>query len=222
MNTLLQSPLTLAGVRYRPVVSETINALSPDGVVRMIGVPISAARVKCTLLLLKAIKAAGYAYLGEKLDEKSIQIPNHRDSGLKTFRPQKSVMDSEPFQLDEATELSVRQLLQQLDSTRPPFILDVRQPEELLESPAIPSAVNIPMGQLMQRLHELPKSGLEDADAEARQSQTPKRHTGSIVIVCHSGNRSLVAQHFLSTKGYDCKSLAGGMVAWNSATGKKD
>ncbi len=97
---------------------------------------------------------------------------------------------------DEQTEVSVRQLLQQLESQHPPFLLDVRQPEELQNDPAITAAVNIPLGQLMAHLAEVPKDK-------------------PVVIVCHSGSRSLLAQKFLTGKGYDCKSLAGGMVAWN-------
>ncbi len=102
---------------------------------------------------------------------------------------------SEPYALDEKTEVSVRQLMEQLESPAPPFLLDVREAEELQDDPAIASAVNIPLMQLMARMNELPKKK-------------------SVVIVCHSGSRSLFAQKFLAAKGYDCKSLAGGMVAW--------
>ncbi len=100
--------------------------------------------------------------------------------------------------IDETTEVSVRQLMEQIESKNPPIILDIRQPEELHNDPAIASSIHIPMGQLMARMSELAKDK-------------------TIVIICHSGNRSLVAQRFLSTKGYDCKSLAGGMVAWGKA-----
>ncbi|MBI5226738.1 SUF system NifU family Fe-S cluster assembly protein [Candidatus Micrarchaeota archaeon] len=49
---------------------DQIKALTRDDVFKMLGVPISPARVKCALLSLKAIKAAVYAYLGQKLNEK--------------------------------------------------------------------------------------------------------------------------------------------------------
>ncbi len=48
---------------------DQVKALRRDDVFKMLGVPISAARVKCALLSLKAIKAAVYSYLGEKMDE---------------------------------------------------------------------------------------------------------------------------------------------------------
>lgn len=50
---------------------DQVKALTRDDVFKMLGVPISAARVKCALLSLKAVKAAVYNYLGEKMDEKT-------------------------------------------------------------------------------------------------------------------------------------------------------
>lgn len=50
---------------------DQVKTLTRDDVFKMLGVPISPARVKCALLSLKAIKSAVYAYLGEKLNEKS-------------------------------------------------------------------------------------------------------------------------------------------------------
>jgi len=49
---------------------DQIKALTRDDVFALLGVPVSAARVKCALLSLKAIKAAVYAYMGQKMDEK--------------------------------------------------------------------------------------------------------------------------------------------------------
>ena len=109
--------------------------------------------------------------------------------------------------IDPKTEISVRKLLEQLESSTPPFVLDIRQPEEIMDDPKIPAAINIPMMQLMARLNELPKP------TPANVGPIPP----AIVIVCHSGSRSMMAQKFLSAKGYDCKSLAGGMVAWDLA-----
>ncbi len=50
---------------------EQVKALTRDDVFALLGVPVSPARVKCALLALKAVKSAVYAYLGEKLDEKT-------------------------------------------------------------------------------------------------------------------------------------------------------
>lgn len=79
-------------------------------------------------------------------------------------------------------EISKRQLMESLESDSPPFVLDIRQPEELHDDSKMPAAILIPMSQRMARLNEVPKDK-------------------PLVIVCHSGHRSLVVQRFLSTKG---------------------
>ncbi len=81
----------------------------------------------------------------------------------------------------------------------PPFLLDVRQPEEIEENGYIEGAINIPLRELAQHLDLLP------ADLD-----TP------IVVYCGTGFRSAYAMTALQVLGYtDVKSLAGGMRAWN-------
>ncbi len=79
----------------------------------------------------------------------------------------------------------------------PPFLLDVRQPEEL-EGGAIEDVVNIPLRELGANLDKLP------ADQP-------------IVAICGSGHRSTIAMTALQMLGYEVKSLAGGMKAYNAA-----
>jgi rhodanese-related sulfurtransferase len=74
------------------------------------------------------------------------------------------------------------------------FLLDVREPDEVAEW-AYPIGVNIPLGQLGDRLGELP----EDA---------------TIVVACHVGGRSAVAAEALSQAGWTAENLAGGALAW--------
>jgi len=100
------------------------------------------------------------------------------------------------------TEITVRQLMELLESENPPYVLDIRQPEELQDVPPIPSAINIPMTQLMARLSDVPKASPDG---------------GPIILVCASGSRTALAQKFLAAKGYDCKGLHGGMTAWSQA-----
>jgi rhodanese-related sulfurtransferase len=76
------------------------------------------------------------------------------------------------------------------------FLLDVREPDEVAEW-AYPIGVNIPLGQLGDRLGELP----EDA---------------TIVVACHVGGRSAVAAEALSQAGWTTENLAGGALAWAS------
>jgi rhodanese-related sulfurtransferase len=74
------------------------------------------------------------------------------------------------------------------------FLLDVREPDEVAEW-AYPIGVNIPLGQLGERLDELPRGT-------------------TIVVACHLGGRSAAAADALSNAGWTAENLAGGAVAW--------
>jgi rhodanese-related sulfurtransferase len=74
------------------------------------------------------------------------------------------------------------------------FLLDVREPDEVAEW-AYPIGVNIPLGQLGERLDELPRDT-------------------TIVVACHVGGRSAVAADALSQAGWTAENLAGGALAW--------
>jgi len=75
------------------------------------------------------------------------------------------------------------------------IFVDVREPDEWAEG-HMPGAIHIPLGDLAQRLKELP-------------GEKP------IVTVCRSGKRSLVAVDILEAAGRSgAKSLAGGMLEW--------
>lgn len=84
-----------------------------------------------------------------------------------------------------------------IDSAKPPFILDVRQPEEYLAG-HISGATLIPLGELSRRMDDVPK------DAE-------------ILCVCASGGRSSAAVSQLTQVGYQAINLRGGMAGWQSA-----
>jgi rhodanese-related sulfurtransferase len=74
------------------------------------------------------------------------------------------------------------------------LLLDVREGYEW-DAGHVAGAVHIPLGQLVQRVNELP---------EDRQ----------VVVVCRSGTRSARATAFLASSGLDAVNLAGGMKAW--------
>ncbi len=74
------------------------------------------------------------------------------------------------------------------------FLLDVREPDEVAEW-AYPLGVNIPLGELVSRLDELPRDR-------------------TIVVACHMGGRSAAAAHALSEAGWSAENLTGGAVAW--------
>jgi rhodanese-related sulfurtransferase len=73
-------------------------------------------------------------------------------------------------------------------------IIDVRDVNEV-EAGKIPGAVNIPLGLVEFRMHELDKSK-------------------EYIMVCRSGGRSGRATQFLESYGFNVINMAGGMLAW--------
>ncbi|MGG4406742.1 rhodanese-like domain-containing protein [Geobacillus stearothermophilus] len=73
-------------------------------------------------------------------------------------------------------------------------IIDVREPEEVAAG-KIPGAVNIPLGLIEFRMHELDKNE-------------------EYILVCRSSGRSGRAAEFLDSRGYRVINMTGGMLAW--------
>lgn len=73
-------------------------------------------------------------------------------------------------------------------------IIDVRETDEVAAG-KIPGAVNIPLGLVEFRMHELDKSK-------------------EYIMVCRSGGRSGRASQFLESQGFKVINMAGGMLAW--------
>ena len=73
------------------------------------------------------------------------------------------------------------------------FLLDVRQPNELIVK--VPNAVNIPLDELRSRIREIPR------DRE-------------IHVVCRSAQRSYYATRVLMQNGFKVRNISGGMLAY--------
>ena len=93
--------------------------------------------------------------------------------------------------------LNAQELSEKLKNAKRPLVIDVRQPEEYRRGHIIGSKL-IPLGELGQRLKELPK------DKE-------------IVCVCASGSRSRSATKLLIREGYNAFDMSGGMLTWARA-----
>jgi rhodanese-related sulfurtransferase len=92
---------------------------------------------------------------------------------------------------------TVEQLKARLDAGEKPVLIDVREDEEVAQG-MIEGAIHIPMGQIPDRLDEIPR------DKE-------------VIFICRSGNRSGRVCEFLSAQGYDrTVNMLGGMLAWDS------
>lgn len=77
-------------------------------------------------------------------------------------------------------------------------ILDVREQQEYDEG-HIPGVVLIPVGEVANRLNEIPKDK-------------------PVIVTCHSGNRSSAVTKFLREQGYtNVHNMQGGIIAWQGA-----
>jgi len=91
--------------------------------------------------------------------------------------------------------IDVTQLRQRLAAEPAPYLLDVREPWEYQEG-HVPGAQLIPLGELEQRVKEVPRDR-------------------PILAICHSGQRSLAAAGYLLQLGYNSVSnVDGGTAAW--------
>lgn len=77
------------------------------------------------------------------------------------------------------------------------LLVDVREDDEWTAGHA-PQAVHVPMGQVPQRLAEIPEGG-------------------PVHVVCRSGGRSAQVTAYLNQVGRDAVNVDGGMHAWAAA-----
>jgi adenylyltransferase/sulfurtransferase len=105
---------------------------------------------------------------------------------------------SDAVELDGAVpSVSVQELKRRLDAREPITLVDVREPWEY-EIAQIAGARLIPLGELEERLMELPREGV-------------------VVVQCHTGMRSEHGARLLKRAGFEnvCN-LEGGIEAWSS------
>jgi rhodanese-related sulfurtransferase len=99
--------------------------------------------------------------------------------------------------IDGVNAVELNDLLQ--DSDKEILLVDVRSPSEYVHDGHIEGAQLLPLQQLMHGAAELPKEQ-------------------EIVIVCRSGNRSMVACQQLVQMGFtNIRNFNGGMIAWQIA-----
>lgn len=93
-----------------------------------------------------------------------------------------------------AKQITPEEVAKRLQNGEEGFIIDVRENGEFV-SGNIPSANNIPLGQLALRKAELDKEK-------------------NYVVVCQSGNRSKAASGILEALGFNVADMVGGMNHW--------
>ncbi len=101
----------------------------------------------------------------------------------------------QPAAVTLPAEISVAQAAEKRDQGA--FILDVREPAEWQQF-HIPGATLIPLGELPNRLNEVPKDK-------------------PIVVVCRTGHRSAQGRDILLNAGFPrVTSMAGGVTQWQA------
>ncbi|MBB6636412.1 rhodanese-like domain-containing protein [Cohnella thailandensis] len=92
---------------------------------------------------------------------------------------------------------TVEQLKARLDAGEKLHLIDVREDDEVAYG-MIDGAVHIPMGQIPERLADIPK------DEE-------------VIFICRSGNRSGRVCEYLAAQGFGkTVNMLGGMLAWDN------
>lgn len=76
-------------------------------------------------------------------------------------------------------------------------VIDVREPFEFVGGHA-PAARNLPLGELVERAHELPRD-------------VP------VYVICESGGRSSQATQWLESQGVQAVNVTGGTASWRSS-----
>lgn len=103
-------------------------------------------------------------------------------------------------------EINVTEFVDLLKTGHTPFLLDVREEDEVVNAPMRglqQYAIHIPVGDVVNRHSEIPM------DKE-------------VIVYCHSGGRSKRVAQYLAGLGYtNVTNLNGGYVAWDAATAKQ-
>jgi rhodanese-related sulfurtransferase len=95
----------------------------------------------------------------------------------------------------DVPEIDVDELAQRREAGQ--MVLDVRNPDEYEEA-HVPGVVLIPLGELVERVDEVPTDG-------------------PLPIICRSGARSMQAAEYLRGQGIDAMNVVGGTLAWIDA-----
>jgi glyoxylase-like metal-dependent hydrolase (beta-lactamase superfamily II)/rhodanese-related sulfurtransferase len=107
-------------------------------------------------------------------------------------------LEGEPELVERIERVTAGSLAEQLDSSEPPLVVDVRSEQEWEEG-HIDGAVNLPLSQLRERVGELPGDH-------------------ALVVHCAGDYRATIAASLLRREGLArVSTLVGGFAAWESA-----
>lgn len=121
------------------------------------------------------------------------------EMGIHTFYLKGGMSNiSENLVSSSQTVVNSEELMNRLADDEDLYLLDVRQPDELLKS-KIDGSMNIPLAEIFQ------PNGMEGIPTDK-----------PVVVICGSGNRATIASYALAQEGIDFQILEGGINSWNS------
>jgi rhodanese-related sulfurtransferase len=124
--------------------------------------------------------------------------------GIQTFYLDGGMSNlSENLVTSSQTVIDSKELMKRIESNEDMYLLDVRQPDELLES-KIDGVVNIPLAEIFQ------PNGMKGIPTDK-----------PVVVICGSGNRATIASYALAQEGINFQVLEGGMASWNDQIQEK-
>jgi glyoxylase-like metal-dependent hydrolase (beta-lactamase superfamily II)/rhodanese-related sulfurtransferase len=117
------------------------------------------------------------------------------DQAAGYLRSGMQALEDRPDLLAATDRISADELADELASTNPPLVLDVRRPKEWAGG-HIEGGMNLPLNHLLERVGELPRDR-------------------RIVVHCATAYRSSIAASLLAREGFDrLGELTGGFAAW--------
>ena len=121
------------------------------------------------------------------------------EMGIQTFYLDGGMNNlSENLESSNQIVITSQELMTKLDANEDLYLLDVRQPDEFLES-KINGAVNIPLVEIFQ------SNGMDSIPKDK-----------PVIVICGSGNRATIATYALAQEEINFQVLEGGMKQWNS------
>ncbi|CAH8868653.1 unnamed protein product [Trichobilharzia szidati] len=128
-----------------------------------------------------------------------------------------SVASSRWYSLEKEINITVEKL-KELMKNGDLKLIDVREPDELIEAGRIPNAVNIPLGEI-EEAFQMDKAAFR----EKYKFEKPEKWEKNLVFSCRSGVRSMRALKMVQEMGYENPlNLIGGHNAWKNAHLKEE
>ncbi len=110
----------------------------------------------------------------------------------------------------EVSSKSPQDVKAKIDGGKKPLIVDVREPEGLAETGAIPTSINVPLGMLAIKAdQELP---------EAMRDERLQDRDQEVIVTCAAGGQAALGAKTLKDMGFTNVSyVEGGMRGWQEA-----